>query len=192
MEQEQIREVARCAYFSNLSEPSITLKYPSVKFNAVCLKKMETYDYINLMVERCEKKLMIEPCNPDEHNAIRWSSLNSKKRKAKIITCREFFRRIIELMDWNNNYRYKIYGKSSVEEEKIFIAFDLKAAVIYKPDENDKISRVPDYPPEWCDSFGETVEQYKRNPLFRRFAENTEITVNQEINSLNKEAENEE
>ena len=191
MKQERIREIARHAYFSNLSEPSITLKYPSVKFNAICLKKMETYDYINFIMECREKKLIIKPCSPDEHNAIRWSSLNSEKRKAKIITCREFFRKIAELMEWNNNCRYKVYGKSLVEEESIFIAFDLKTAIVYKPDENGKISRIPDYPPEWSDTFGETIEQCKSNPLFQRFAENTEIILNQEICSLNMEAENE-
>ena len=189
MNQESIREVARFEYFSCANEPTVTFKFPTVKFSAACLKKLAGFDYVHFIIDRSDKKLIIEPCYSDERNAIRWSSLNLEKSKAKTITCREFYKRIRELMMWSNYCRYKAFGKIAKDENKEIIVFDLKSAIIYKPNAEGIISKTPDYPQEWGDDFGESVERHKNNPLVRRFTEDVELIINQN-NDISMEAEN--
>ena len=189
--QEARREVVRSEYFSGAGEPTITFKRGAAKFSAACLKQIPDGDCVLFVIDSAGKKLIVEPCASDERNAIRWSSRNPEKRKPKEITCREFCRRLSELMKWNDECRYKLLGKASCGMDgKTILAFDLNSAIIYRPDGSGKISRDPDYPNEWNDSFGNPVEQRISNPLVPRFTEDTELGAIQNIQE-NEERENE-
>jgi len=105
-----IREIVRKEYFSGVGEPMITFRKPTVRPSASCLNSLPLVNYVQFAVYRVEKKLAIEPCDPEERDAVRWSS-QSLERKPKIMTCREFYRRVSELMQWSDDCRYKVYGK---------------------------------------------------------------------------------
>ena len=173
-------EVCRAAYFANASEPAVIFKHGTVRFNAVCLKTFPSADYILFIVYKYDKKLSIKPGGSDVFNAVRWSSLNPEKRKPKCITGQEFYSRVIELMQWDKKCNYKLFGKAARDDDGIFISFDLNSALIYRPDEYGRMSRMPEYPEEWGDGFGVSMEQHKSNPLFRRFDADTEINIEQE------------
>ena len=186
------REVARSAYFSNAGEPAITFKRGVIRFNAVCLKRLPNVNDILFVIHRAERKLTIEPCDPDEQDAIRWSGWNPEKRKPRSITCSEFYQRMLNYMQWDSSCNYKLFGKTSYgADNRIIIAFDLTSAIIYKPDENGIISRTPEYSRDWGGGFGRTVEQHKSNPFFRRFTEDTEISIVQEKPPIETEEANE-
>ena len=182
MNQEARREDVRCEYFSNAGEPAITFKRGTARFSAVCLKQIPEDDYVLFVINSAGKNLTVEPCGSDERNAIRWSGSNPEKRKPKEITCREFSRRLFALMRWNDDCRYKLFGKAACDTDgKTVLAFDLKSALVYKPDDSGTVSRDPDYPNGWGNGFGEPVEQRVSNPLVRRFTEDTELTAIQDI-----------
>jgi len=176
MNQDARREVVRGEYFSGASEPAVTFKRGTARFSAVCLKQIPEDDYILFVIDPAGKKLVVEPCHSDERNAIRWSCSSPEKRKPKAITCREFCHRLFALMQWNDDCRYKLYGKATCGADgKTILAFDLNSVLIYKPDDSGRVSRHPDYPNGWSDGFGEPVEQRISNPLVHRFAEDTEL-----------------
>ena len=109
-------------------EPCITFCKSAVKFNSVCLKRLENVDYVLFIICSSEKRLIIEPCESGEHDAIRWSGMNPYKRIPKTITCHEFYRRIINHMQWNGDYRYKVLGKIAAGNcGKDVIVFDLNS-----------------------------------------------------------------
>lgn len=186
-------EVVRCEYFSGVGEPAITFKRGRVKFSAACLKKIPEDNYVLFLIDSAGEKLTIEPCGSDERDAIRWSSFYSEKRKPKVITGSEFCRRLFELMRWHDDCRYKLFGKAACGADgKVILAFDLNSAIIYRPDDSGKLSRDPDYPHEWGDSFGDPVEQRISNPLVRRITGNTELAAIHEISENgDEERENE-
>jgi hypothetical protein len=169
------REVAHGEFFSGASEPTITFRKPKIKLNMVCLKEMTAVDNVLFVVYPREKKLANEPCGPDVRVAIRWSSLNPVKRQPKVITCLEFYRRISELMRWEDDCRYKVRGKVTSDSSGKKIIFDLNAALIFRPEADGKISQTPEYPQSWSESFGTPADEHANNPLVKRFAADTEI-----------------
>ncbi|MDL2233477.1 hypothetical protein LJC63_07860 [Ruminococcaceae bacterium OttesenSCG-928-L11] len=57
------------------------------------------------------------------------------------------------------------------------IVFDLASALVCRPDADGRISREPEYPQKWGDGFGMSIEEHRRSPLLRRFAEDTELVL---------------
>ena len=110
-----------------------------------------------------EKKLAVRPCAEDVKDSFLWCT---PKRKPKQITCRVFFGKIISMMDWNPDYRYKLLGKLIRSNDEYLFTFDLNAPEIYtrtitegaKP----KTSRTPMFPEQWQNQFGLPVAEHKR------------------------------
>ena len=177
MEPQQIREIVRAEYFSGANEPTITIKQYTVRLSANCLKELPDVDYVQFVMYPFEKRLVIEPCDAGERDAVRWSGKNPDSRKPKVITCKEYYRKLRNLMGWDTNCRYTILGKISRDEDTEIIAFDLTSAMVYRPNAEGKILRTPEYPKEWGESFGLSVDVHKDNPLIRRFSEDTKLSL---------------
>ena len=103
-------QVVRGEFFAHIYEPSFTFNNYKVSVNTACIKKLPDVEYVQILVNPIEKKLAVRPCREEEKDSFRWCS-SGKKRSPKQITCRIFFAKVISLMDWNPNYRYKILGK---------------------------------------------------------------------------------
>jgi len=177
MEQKQIREIARVEYFSGANEPTITIKKHMVRFSAYCLNMLSGVDTVHFVMYPTEKRLVVKPCPPGVRDAIRWSSKNPDNRKSKVMTCKEYYRKLRVLMEWSEDCRYTILGKISNDGDEVVIAFDLTSAMIYRPDAEGKVSRTPEYPKEWGGGFGMSVDEYHNNPLVKCFAEDTELIL---------------
>jgi len=195
MEQKQIREIARAEYFSGANEPTITIKKHTVRFSAYCLNQLPSVDHVQFVMYPAEKRLVIEPCAPELRDAIRWSSKNPHNRKPKIMTCKEYSRRLRELMGWSEECRYTILGKISGSGDAAVIVYDLTSALVYRPNAEGKISRTPEYSKEWGVGFGMSAEEHKNDPLVKRFSEDTElilpaVPVQNVQDNRNKDTEN--
>jgi hypothetical protein len=177
MEQKRNREIARAEYFSGANEPTITIKKHMVRFSAYCLSELPGVDYVQFVMYPTEKRLVIEPCPLGERDAIRWSSKNPEHRKPKIITCKEYYRRLCRLMEWKEDCRYTILGKVTGEGDDTVIAFDLTSALVYRPNADGRISREPEYPKAWGDSFGMPEEEHRNNPLVKCFTKDTALLL---------------
>ena len=174
---EQIREVTRAEYFSGANEPTITVKRDMVRFSAHCLSKLPAVDFVLFVMYPKEKRLVIEPCTPDLRDAVRWSTRNPDNRKPKTISCKEYYRRLCELMDWNDECRYTVLGKICSDGDSSVIAFDLTSAMVYRPNAIGVKTRAPEYPTTWGDGFGMTVEEHRDNPLVKHFKAETDILL---------------
>lgn len=161
-------QVVRGEFFAHIYEPSITFNSCKVSVNTACVNKMSEVDYVQILVNPDEKKLAVRPCSEDEKDSFLWSSVNKKtgRKKPKQITCRMFFAKIVQLMEWNANYRYKMLGKLVESNgERLFI-FDLNSVEIYQrvtlENGKPKSSRTPVFPAEWQNQFGLPVEEHKK------------------------------
>ncbi len=149
-------------------EPSITFNNCKVSLNTACLRKAPETDYVQILVNPIEKKLAVCLCNEDEKDSFLWCNINRKngRKQPKQITCRMFFAKVVSLMDWNPNYRYKLLGKLIESNgEKLFI-FDLSSPEIYQrivlENGRPKATRTPAFPKEWQNQFGLPVEEHKK------------------------------
>ena len=159
-------QVVRREFFAHVYEPSITFSNCKVWLNAACLKQMPSVDYVQILVNPQDKKLAVRPSSEDKKDSFLWCTSKGKKRKPKQITCRLFFSKVIQLMDWNPDYRYKLLGKPVQNKNEHLLIFDLTATEIYQRFLNDggkpKPLRTPVFPLEWQNQFGLPVEEHRQ------------------------------
>ena len=159
-------QVVRGEFFAHLYEPSLCFNRSKVYVNTGCLKRMQDVDYVQILVNADEKKLVIRPAGEDEKDAFLWCTIKNNVRRPKQITCRVFFAKIVNLMSWNADYRYKLLGKVIRSGEEKLVVFDLTATEIYlrkmKEGEKEKTARKPVFPAEWENQFGLPVEEHRK------------------------------
>lgn len=151
-------QVVRGEFFAHTFEPSITFNDSRVYVNTACLNRMPTVEYIQILINQQTKKLVVRPCEEDEKDSFRWCS-NTGKRRPKQITCRIFYAKLAEMMQWNPRYRYKLLGKLITTNSEQLYIFDLTATEVYQ---RVRGSRTPVFPSEWQNQFGLPVEEHRR------------------------------
>lgn len=166
-------QVVRGEFFAHTFEPSFTLHNNKVSVNTACLRKMPDTDFIQILVNPKEKKLAVKPCNGSEKDSFRWCSNNPQKRNPKQITCRVFFAKVMALMGWNPNYRYRLLGKLLTSNNTALFVFDLTSPEIYvKTDStttSSNPSRTPSYLSEWQEQFGVPAEDHEKSVQISHF-----------------------
>ncbi len=141
---------------------------------------MPETEYIQLLINKDQKKLVVRPCREDERDSFRWCSATAK-RSPKQVTCRPFFAMICEEMGWDPNYRYKFLGKMIRSKGESLFLFDLSAPEIYLREVSNegkvKNNRKPSYPEQWQNQFGIPVSQHAIHTKLNVFDGYTVITI---------------
>ena len=162
-------QVVRGEYFAHTYEPSITLNAYKLSVNRSCLNRLPDVDYVQVLVNPKEKKLVIRPSNEDEKGAFRWRAKG--KQASRQVICKVFFSMIMDLMEWNPGYRYKLLGKMVMSKSEYLYVFDLTEPEIYQRLPRDPVtgkvihtgSRQPMYPDEWKNQFGLPIEENRKS-----------------------------
>lgn len=158
-------QVVRGEYFAHIREPSVTFKNNKISFNTACIKKLPDADYVLVLVNSEDRKLIVRPSSEDVKDAFVWCS-RGRKRGPKQTSCEVFFAKIMDLTGWNLDYRYKLLGRLVRSEGELVLAFDLNSVETYPcisiGNEKPKISRTPVYPQEWQAAFGLSFEEHRK------------------------------
>lgn len=169
-------QVVRGEYFSHMNEPSITFSDNTFCVNMACLRKAPGTEFVQVLVNQVDQKLVIRPCTEDVKDSFAWHTL---RRKPKKVICPLFFGKIMSLMNWNPEHRYKIIGKLIMSQGQYLFVFDLKCPEIYQRsmqiDENGnekrKSARKPVYLDSWKDQFGMPVAEHQQSLQINIFDE---------------------
>lgn len=161
-------QVVRREFFAHMHEPSVSFNNCKFYVNTACLSKFPNSDYAQVLVNRAKKILALRPCSEGARDSFMWCAQTSKgKRKPKPITCKLFFAKIVDLMGWNPNYRYKLLGKLIHSNGEYLIAFDLTSTEVYQktfPEgAKPKVSRTPVFPHSWQDQFGLPFSEHRQS-----------------------------
>ena len=161
-------QVVRREFFAHLHEPSVTFNNCKFGVNAAYLSRFPNYEYAQVLINKNKKILALRPCNESSRDAFLWSKIDSKgKRRPKQITCRLFYAKIMTLMNWNPDYRYKLLGKLIHSNGQYLIAFDLTAYEAFEKSsrEGEKtiVSRTPVFPLEWQGQFGLPFNEHRQS-----------------------------
>lgn len=168
-------QVVRREFFAHLSEPSITFNRYKVYVNTACLRKAPDTEFVQIMVNTEKRKMLVRPCHEDEKDSFSWCTA---RRKPREITCRVFFAKMMDFMNWTPEYRYKLIGKKIVSSGEQLFVFDLSAVEMFPrhtktTNAGSFRSSQPIYPEEWKNQFGLPVEEHKKVfqvSLFDKFA----------------------
>ena len=125
-------QVVRREFFAHLTEPAVTFNNCRFYVNSACLNKFPDTDYVQVLVNRSTKILALRPCQENARDSFAWCSATKGKRKPKQTTCKLFFAKIVSMMEWNPDYRYKLLGKLIHANGQYMIAFDLTATEVYQ------------------------------------------------------------
>ena len=160
-------QVVRREFFAHLNEPSVSFNNYKFYVNTACLSKFPETEYVQALVNRKTKILALRPCQEGERDSFLWCNNSKGKRKPKQITCRLFYAKIVSLMDWNPDYRYKLIGKLIHANGEYLIAFDLTATEVYQRNffegAKPKTSKTPVFPSEWQDQFGLPFKEHRQS-----------------------------
>lgn len=160
-------QVVRGEFFAHIFEPSITINKCKVYVNTACVNKLANVNYVQILVHPDDKKLVVRPCGEDEKDSFLWCNSHDGKRKPKQITCRIFFAKVVQLMNWNPDYRYRLLGKLIRSCNEYLFVFDLTAPEIFqrveREGEKPKTSRTPVFPAQWQNQFGLPVEEHRKS-----------------------------
>ena len=172
-------QVVRGEFFSHLFEPSVTLNKEKVSVNSACIRKLPKTDYVQFLINRTEKKLVVKPCSEETRDSLRWSSTTSDNRvHPKQVTCKMFFAMIMNLMGWDPRCRYKILGKLIRTRNDCLFVFDLSSAEMYRKRNAGEKTSPAVYPESWNNQFGISAEEHQENVLIKYFDDNTVFTIN--------------
>lgn len=169
-------QVVRREFFAHIKEPAITFDRYRIYVNMACLRKLPLVDHVQILVAPDAKKLVLRPCGEDDKDSLQWRSNSRSGRKPKQITCRIFFAKIMELMGWAPELRYKLLGKLIRSNEEQLLLFDLTAPQTFRhialEQGEQKHSRIPIFPVEWKTRFGLSAEEHRHSlqiDLFRGY-----------------------
>ncbi len=160
-------QVVRREFFAHLREPACTFNNCKFYVNTACITRFPTSDYVQVLVNRHKKILALRPCPEMAKDSFQWCYESKGKRKPRQITCKLFYAKIVSLMGWEPEHRYKLLGQIIHSNDEYLLAFDLTATEVYQrttpEDGKPRTSRIPVFPSEWQNQFGQSFMEHKNS-----------------------------
>ena len=181
-------QIVRKELFAHLRDAAITIRKDSVTFNTACIEGLEDVVYIHMMFNRELKRIVVEGCDENDKDALRWCIAKPDKRKSRKMVGKPFSELVYREMGWDENCRYKILGYRIQFEGKTLYVFDLMVPEIFherkrrKKNEqaSQEVAEMPNedaqnnnaaeievntrkgyYPDDVANTFGVPVEQHR-------------------------------
>ena len=163
----------RAAFFTSISDPSMTISNGRIRFNTACLKAFEDVEYVELLLNTVQNCIAIRPCEQDNPNAIHWGRLKDERWVISNLACRGLSKLLFTLKEWDEDGGYKFRGQFAGSGDNKLLLFELAEPVVTKKiekvlvpaeagdgEESEELvltETVRIYPPEWSVSFGQPV-----------------------------------
>lgn len=170
-------EVVRQDYFFSMEEPQFTFKNGKAYINAFGLRLYPDMDYIQILIDKEEKTMIVKPFREKVKDSFRWSA--GKKRQPRHMRCVPLYYMVYQMMGWNVNARYRITGYQHERGKESVLYFDLKEAICYV---NDKEY----FPKEWEASFGILETIHNNTEIVTVFEEDALFEVTLPVNEKNR------
>lgn len=169
-------EIVRAQFFSTLSNPAMTISNGKMRFNTACLKKFGDEEYVELLLNTVERCIAIRPCSKDNPNAVRWGRLKDSRWSVSAISCRGLAKTLFDIMEWEEDTRYRFRGEYVGAGENKVLLFQLDEPEMIKTEEITLPPQEPEqdgteeekeeivikkkmmvFPAAWADSFGRPI-----------------------------------
>ena len=169
-------EIVRAQFFSTLSNPAMTISNGKMRFNTACLKKFGDEEYVELLLNTVERCIAIRPCSKDNPNAVRCGRLKDSRWSVSAISCRGLAKTLFDIMEWEEDTRYRFRGEYVGAGENKMLLFQLDEPEMIKTEEITLPPQEPEqdgteeekeeivikkkmmvFPAAWADSFGRPI-----------------------------------
>lgn len=172
-------EFVRAQFFSTMGNPAMTISGGKLRFNTSCLRKFGNVEYVELLLNTVNRCIAIRPCGKENPNAIHWGRLKDSRWSVNPVACRGLARTLFDIMEWEENVRYRFRGEFIEDGSHRLMLFELDEPemikieeIILPPQEPDETEHQEEnraqeeivikkkmmvFPPSWVDSFGRPV-----------------------------------
>lgn len=184
-------DISHDPYFAQRNDPVFTFNDGQIGVNTCCVRKFSEVEYVQILVNREKKMLVVRPCDEYDVYPLRWCNEKNGKRYPRLVVSRILHLKICDLMKWNPVDRYKIFGTFKIANGEKIIVFNLQSIQMYPrlvgPDGKKKTSRIGFMQESWKDSFGIPFNDKEKAYQINMFEGFTMISlVNNEEQSVNK------
>ena len=174
-------EIVRAQFFSTRLNPAMTIAQGKITFNTACMKKFKDVEYVEILLNSVENCIAVRPCEKDNVNAVKWGKIRDGKWFVLPKSCKGFSEPLYELMNWNDECKYRFRGQYFQENDEQVLLFDLEEPEVIKKeliqdrldevtsdaaDSSEKIEeKIPKaivkilFPEKWKKHFGNTVDE---------------------------------
>jgi len=190
-------QVIRSEFVSPRLRPKVTFNFDSLTFNSSCVALFEDTQYVKILINSDENRMVIMPCDEYAKDSLKWCNLKKGKKMPRAIGCKIFGAKLFDMMGWIPENRYKvqaIYQEIGGQEIILFNLdeFEMVVPEIVQKSDGTKVKKMKAYYPEkWRESFGMTyqehLESYKINLLDNYMVNNTRDGTESEYDSLRTE-----
>ena len=125
-------QIVRREMFAHQRVPSVTIRKDSITFNTACINGLEDAIYVQLMMSRNQRRMLVLKCDESTKEAIRWCIAKPDKRKTRKITGPNFSGMIYQMMGWDDTCRYKITGHRIEYRGETLYVFELEEPEIFR------------------------------------------------------------
>lgn len=159
-------QVVRREFFAHILEPTVSFYDSKLTANAACLYKFPEAEYVQFLVDESRRLLALRPCAEGTRDSFRWCNISKGKRKPRDAKGKIFFAKIVHLMGWNPNHKYKVLGRLAKANGEHLLLFDLSSFETFervvKEGEKPKTSKTAVFQAEWKDSFGLPFREHEQ------------------------------
>ena len=156
-------QVVRREFFAHLREPTVTFSNCKFIVNMACLKRFPETDFVQVLINRNTKTMVLRPSKEGVKDAFPWCSQIRDVRKPKQVSCKLFFAKMFSFMSWNTDFRYKLMGRVIHAKGEYLLAFDLTATEVFQRNIQGKQSRSGMLPEDWQDQFGLPFSEHQKS-----------------------------
>ena len=118
-------EIVRSEFFTTGEKPKISFSNGRISFNTVCLKKFESVEYVEILLNTVERCIAIRPCDKSSPNAIRWGRRKDGRWISTQCSIKGFLGVFFKITGWDAGNRYRICGQYMSDGEDQMLLFDL-------------------------------------------------------------------
>ncbi len=184
-------QVVRGEFLSRVKTPTITFGDFKVWVNTACIQKFPGTNYIQIIINPSEQKIVLRPCSENVKDSLVWCINRDNIRKPRKVACPLFIAKLLKLMNWDVECRYRIIGDIVSTEPKKIMLFDLNSAESIfslkgQRRTTDPAKIVSGFPDEWRDNFGSTVEEHSKLTRINVFEDYTVLTLDRSRGNFNE------
>ena len=177
-------EVVRSQYFATLQNSAMTIANGKISFNTACLKKFNSVEYVELLLNSVSRCIAVRPCEKNNPNAIHWGTLREGRWCALTKSCRGLAKTLFDIMEWDEDLKYRFRGDFIENNGQKVMMFRLDEPEMVKTEnivlppaeaegqeetEEKTVKRtIYILPPEWENTFGRPIDSIAEVRIFEQ------------------------
>lgn len=159
-------QVIRSEFVAPKLRAKVTFNIDSLTFSTKCLNLFKDSQYIQLLINSEEKRMVVMQCDEHSKDSLKWCNIKSGKVASRKIGCKIFGAKLYEMMGWNPENRYRVQAIFQEIDGKQLILFNLDEFEMVVPEvvvrsDGKKVRKSKVYYPEnWRESFGMLYQEH--------------------------------